>query len=68
MHWQEFKHRMDRVISLGAGGAFLGALIAQLQGAIVIGVIISLYAWFYKSHHICKCKSMDNVDTNDLDN
>ncbi|WP_448599544.1 hypothetical protein [Thermoleptolyngbya sp.] len=42
----EFWERGDRVIALGSGGAFLGALLAQVPGAVVGGVLATLFAWF----------------------
>lgn len=47
-----FWERGDRVIALGSGGAFLGALIAQLPGAVIGGVIATLFAWFTYSSKV----------------
>lgn len=38
--------RGDRVVSLGSGGAFMGVLIAGIPGAIIGGLLCSVYAWF----------------------
>lgn len=39
-----FRERGDRVVVLASGGAFLGALLLQIPGAIVGGILAAVYA------------------------
>ncbi|MEO1146369.1 MAG: hypothetical protein AAFY26_12350 [Cyanobacteria bacterium J06638_22] len=41
----DFWARGDRLIALSAGGATLGAMIAQVPGAIIGGILAAIFAW-----------------------
>ncbi|MEO1210644.1 MAG: hypothetical protein AAFX78_14000 [Cyanobacteria bacterium J06638_20] len=41
----DFWERGDRIIALSAGGATLGAMIAQFPGAIIGGICAAIFAW-----------------------
>ncbi|WP_225226033.1 hypothetical protein [Komarekiella delphini-convector] len=40
-----FWERGDRVLALASGGAFLGVLAAGIPGAIIGGLLVSIYAY-----------------------
>ncbi|MBD2243212.1 hypothetical protein [Nostoc sp. FACHB-888] len=40
-----FWKKGDQVLALGSGGAFLGVLAAGLPGAIIGGLVASIYAY-----------------------
>lgn len=48
----------DKIIVFAGGGAFLGALIAQLPGAVIGGIMASIYAILVKP----EIKEDKNVD------
>jgi hypothetical protein len=41
-----FWEKGDRVLVMGAGGAILGAMFAQIPGAVVGGILAGLYGWY----------------------
>ena len=42
-----FWERGSRIIALSAGGAFLGAAIAQVPGAVIGGLFAAIFMWWY---------------------
>lgn len=46
---ETFWDKADRTLVCTTGGAFLGVMIAQLPGAIVVGLLAGIYGWFAKS-------------------
>ena len=41
----DFSRRGNHIVAIASGGAFLGALIAQVPGAVIGGFMAGIYAW-----------------------